>query len=728
MANVPGGNGQTETADAPAEAREWNPSELAYNGKIINVHLGDGRVEAEELPEQMYKDYLGGYGIGVRLLFDRIPQGADPLGPDNVLGLMPGLLTGTPIFGNRFQAVCKSPSTGGWGDANCGGDFGPYLKFAGWDGILFYGQSDNPVYILIDGDTVTIEDASEYWGMGAIEVENAFKEKYGKKASVACIGPSGEQLSYLSGICNEHGRLAARSGVGAVMGSKKVKAVVVSGAPRENMLAQDPDIRALTRTSREEFIAPLRDFFATFGTTGITSQSAHNGDSPVRNWGGVGQVVFQNVDSITGPVVNATRMTHDYDEIVEENGMPVAKRRNRQGEMVTKPAKSYGCWRCPMACGAESIESPHGTPEAGVWEHEKGVFKYPVNTHRAEYETMASFGTMNLSNNLDMLQAANHWCNEYGLDTIGAGTVISFAIECFENGLIDLEDTGGVELTWGNDDGIMEMLHLIGKREGFGDILADGMAVAATKIDEQNGDNRAQAYRTDVGGQELPMHDGKLQPEYYTTYKLDPTPGRHTQYEGASRYGGPEYPAAPADFKDYANRGEHHKGASEYMPHLQLHRDVPVHHDGRADQPLPRVDQRRDRLEPDRRRPAARRRADRQPAHGLLRARGRQPARAVRARPPLGRQRHAPDDRPSGRRDPRRRAAGDRLPQRLRLGYGNLPAQPHEAGVARPARSRRRARRLAAARRADATAKATTQKAGRRADRTVRPPPISSCA
>ena len=570
MANVPG----AETAEAteatdPFAGREWRPDEVAYNGKIINVHLGDGNVEREDIPEQMYKDYLGGYGIGARLLFDRIPAGADPMGPDNVLGLLPGLLTGTPIFGNRFQAVCKSPSTGGWGDANCGGDFGPYLKFAGWDGILFYGQSDSPVYILIDGDDVSIEDASEYWGLGAIEVENAFKEKFGKKTSVACIGPSGEQLSYLAGICNEHGRLAARSGVGAVMGSKKVKAVVVKGAPRENMLSQDTDIRALARQSRDEFIAPLRDFFATFGTTGISTGSAHNGDSPVRNWGAVGVEVLDQdtVNQMAGPVFNAYRMTHDYDEIEMGPMGPQAKRRNRQGELVNKPAKSYGCWRCPMACGAESIESPHGTPAAGLAEaeHEKGVFKYPVDTHRAEYETVASFGTMNLSCNIDMLQAANHWCNEYGLDTIGAGTTISFAIECFENGLVDLEDTGGVELTWSNDDGIMEMLHMIGKREGFGDTLADGMKVAAEKIDAKNGDSRAQEFRTDVGGQELPMHDAKLQPEYWTTYKLDPTPARHTQYEGNSRYGGPEYPAAPRDFKDYENRGEHHKGASEYM-------------------------------------------------------------------------------------------------------------------------------------------------------------------
>ena len=196
--------------------------EQAYNGKIVNIDVSTRTITPENLPDQMYKDYLGGYGIGARLLFDRIPQGADPLGPDNVLGLLPGLMTGTPIFGNRFQAVCKSPSTGGWGDANCGGDFGPYLKFAGWDGILFSGVADKPIYILIEDENISICDASEYWGMGAIEAEKKFKAEYGKKTSVALIGPSGEKLSYLSGICNEHGRLAARSGVGAVMGSKKI--------------------------------------------------------------------------------------------------------------------------------------------------------------------------------------------------------------------------------------------------------------------------------------------------------------------------------------------------------------------------------------------------------------------------------------------------------------------------------------------------------------------------
>ncbi len=490
--------------------------ERAYSGKILNVDLNAGEAVAEELPDQMYKDYLGGYGIGARILFDRIPKGADPMGPDNVLGLVPGLMTGTPIYGNRFMAVCKSPSTGGWGDANCGGDFGPYLKAAGWDGVFFSGMSDKPVFILVDDDKVTIEDAADFWGMGAIEVEEKFKEIYGKKTSVACIGPAGENLSLLAGICNEHGRLAARSGVGAVMGSKKVKAVVVKSS-RSMIFQHDKEIRDLVKTSTGEFVAPLRDFFRTFGTTGITAGAAHSGDAPIQNWGGIGQEVFTDLDGIQGPVVNE------------------------------KMEKHYACWHCPLACGAESVES--SDPK----------YPYPRHTHRPEYETMGAFGTMTLSANLDMLIHANHLCNEYGLDTIGAGGVISFAIECFENGLITKEDTDGLELNWANDDAIIGLLHKVGKREGFGDVIADGVAKAAEKLGKES-----EAYAIHVGGQELPMHDPKLQPEYYTTYRMDATPARHTQYEGNSRYGGPDYGAAPGDFKDYGGRGAHHKGAAEY--------------------------------------------------------------------------------------------------------------------------------------------------------------------
>src|SRR5437870_9580736 len=208
--------------------------ERAFNGKVLNVNLSTGEVSPEPVPDAMFRKYLGGYGLGARMLLDRVPKGADPLGPDNMLGIFPGLLTGTPLFGQRFQAVTKSPLTGGWGDANCGGNTGPYLKHAGWDGIMFFGASSKPVYLLIKDDQVSLEDASDLWGVDAIEAEKTLMQRHGKQSSVADIGQAGETLSLISGICNDHGRLAARSGVGAVMGSKKLKAIVV--VPGSNLM------------------------------------------------------------------------------------------------------------------------------------------------------------------------------------------------------------------------------------------------------------------------------------------------------------------------------------------------------------------------------------------------------------------------------------------------------------------------------------------------------------
>ncbi len=485
------------------------------NGKILNVNLAAGVVEAEELPEETYRSYLGGYGLGARLLFDRIPQGADPLGPDNLLGLVPGLLTGTPLFGIRYQAVAKSPKTGGWGDANSGGDVGPYLKLAGWDGVFLSGISEKPVYLLIEDDKAELRDASDLWGMMAIDVENKLKERHGKMASVACIGPSAEKLSYMAGICNERGRLAARSGLGAVMGSKKVKAVVTLAS--RNILAGEPEIRKLVRSSLDQFVKPVAEFFRNYGTTGIVAGSAMSGDSPVKNWGGVGSVDFQEGLQLTPDQFNA------------------------------RMERRYACWHCPIACGAESKQS------------ENPKFPYPRHTHRAEYETACSFGTLSLMNDIDALQYANHLCNQYGLDSISAGAVVSFAVECYENGLITKEDTDGLELRWGDAEAIIEMLHRVGKREGIGDLFADGIRPALEKLGP-----RAEPFAMEVGGEDLPMHDPKLTPEYYTTYKLDPTPARHTQYEGAARAGW-GVPAGVQDKGQSTGRAGHHKGAAEYM-------------------------------------------------------------------------------------------------------------------------------------------------------------------
>jgi len=198
-----------------------------YIGKILFVNLSTGMIEEEVLSEQICRDFIGGYGIGARVLYSRQKAGVDPLGPENILGFVTGPLTGTPVpTGTRFSVVAKSPLTGGWGDANSGGYFGPYLKFAGYDGVFFTGISPKPVYILIDNGSVDIKDASHLWGKDTYETEDTLLGLY-DQSHVACIGPAGEKLSLIAGIMTDHGSYAARSGLGAVMGSKKLKAVVV---------------------------------------------------------------------------------------------------------------------------------------------------------------------------------------------------------------------------------------------------------------------------------------------------------------------------------------------------------------------------------------------------------------------------------------------------------------------------------------------------------------------
>jgi aldehyde:ferredoxin oxidoreductase len=345
--------------------------ETGFNGKILVVDLSNGSISVENVSENLYREYLGGYGLGARFLWDRVPAGIDPLAPENMLGLLPGLLTGTPLFGQRWQAVCKSPLTGGWGDANCGGDFGGVLKLAGWDGVLFFGKSKNPTYLLVEGEKVELRDASDLWGTGAIENEVELKARHGKRASVANIGQAGETLSLISGICNDHGRLAARSGVGAVMGSKNLKAVVA--VSERKIISQTPETIKMLRANLDDMVKPLRDFFSNFGTTGITAGSALNGDSPVKNWGGVGVVDFPQ--EIAMQIDGGTAIN-------------------------PKMEKKYGCWHCPIACGAESVESTN----------EK--YPYPHHTHRPEYEAMGAYGYFSLVDSTDSAPQAIGQCQQ----------------------------------------------------------------------------------------------------------------------------------------------------------------------------------------------------------------------------------------------------------------------------------------------------------------------------
>jgi aldehyde:ferredoxin oxidoreductase len=457
-----------------------------YMGKILNVDLSKGTIQEEALDEQLCRDYIGGYGIGAKLLYERMPAGADPLGPDNILGLLTGPLTGTPaIIGSRFVAVGKSPNTGTWGDANCGGDFGPLMKFAGVDGVLFYGISEVPVYLVIDEGKAELRDASDLWGMNVTDLEDLLKERHGEKASIASIGRSGEKLALTACIMNDKERAAGRSGLGAVMGSKKLKAVVVVGDLPVPM-ADEAGIREMRRSYLKQAAGAYQGMHDE-GTCGITSDSAQSGDSPVKNWGGSGLVDFprERSDKIGGP---ANISLTEY--------------------------RRYGCWHCPIACG-------------GRLRQDSGKFALSKNDgtgHKPEYETLCMFGTDLLNDDLASIVKINEICNDYGLDTISVGSTVGYALECYENGLLTKEQLDGIDLTWGNAEAIVEMTEKIAERDGFGDVLADGIKVAVEKLG-----GIGVEYAVHVNGEEVPAHDPKLTPGLATTYLLDATPGRHTQ-------------------------------------------------------------------------------------------------------------------------------------------------------------------------------------------------------
>jgi len=459
-----------------------------YCGKMLFVDLTKGSHEVQALTEATAKQYIGGYGIGAKVLFEKMKPGSDPLGPENIVGFTTGPLTGTSaLLSGRFTVVCKSPVTGGWNDANSGGFFGPELKKAGFDAVFVQGVSKKPVYVWIKDGDVEIKDATQLWGKDVLETEAALKAELGeKRIQAATIGPAGEKLSLISAVINDSHRAAGRGGCGAVMGSKKLKAVVVRGtgkvpvADPEKLKAANQDI---LDTIKSGPAAEIAGAFSTFGTTLFTAASAISGDSPVKNWDGIGIV--------------------DYSEEAGKNfDGPVMDGKYR--------VKKYACANCPLGCGA-------------IYDVKEG--KWPVGEcGRPEYETSSSFGSLMLNDNLEALLKCNHICNIYGLDTISAGATVSWAMECYENGILSKGDTGGVELTWGNAEALVQATQVMADQSTeFGKLLALGSAGAAEKL------GKGTEYLVTVKGIELPMHDPRLGPGFSRTYAFDPTPARHVK-------------------------------------------------------------------------------------------------------------------------------------------------------------------------------------------------------
>ena len=254
-----------------------------FMGKMLWVDLSRNKLWDEVLDEKLGRQFIGGYGLGARILFSRQKAGAEPLGPDNILGFTTGVITGTDAMGgSRFVVVGKSPLTGGWGDANCGGYFGPYLKFSGYDAVFFTGISEKPIYLYIDNGKAELRDAASLWGKDAAETEDALKSELGKDVEVVCIGPSGENLSLLAAVMTHKGRAAGRSGLGAVMGSKKLKAIAVKG----NMKVPVADKKKASEMRKRHIanMGPRSDFMRSFGTPGLFNMSCESDDAPCKNW------------------------------------------------------------------------------------------------------------------------------------------------------------------------------------------------------------------------------------------------------------------------------------------------------------------------------------------------------------------------------------------------------------------------------------------------------------
>lgn len=452
-----------------------------YMGKILFVDLTQGTITEESLPESVYRGFIGGIGLGARVLYERMKPKVDPLGPENMLGFVTGPLTGTAVpTSGRYMVVTKSPLTGTWGDSNSGGSFGPELKAAGYDAIFFSGISPKPVYLWLSAGKAELKDAFHLWGKETTETEDALRQELNEpRARIACIGPSGESCSLIAGIITERGRAAARGGVGAVMGSKGLKAVAVRGDKK--VTVADPEkLKALREALLKSFQTnDHKKGLAALGTGGDTSLLVNMGGAGIKNW------------SLFGIEAMPTCVNLDTDKVEKYK------------------VRKAGCHGCPIACSA-------------ILELKEGPFAVPGEVHRPEYETLAAFGVMCLNDNVESVIKANDLCDRYGIDTISAGTTLAFAIECYENGILTNKDTDGIKLTWGNAEGIVAMLEKMVRQEGFGAVLADGVKKAAERIGKGS-----EEYAMHVHGRELPFHDPRQGPAFGTSYIVDANPANH---------------------------------------------------------------------------------------------------------------------------------------------------------------------------------------------------------
>jgi aldehyde:ferredoxin oxidoreductase len=429
------------------------------HGKILRVDLSQSKVSSEEIPQSLFDKFLTGAGLATHYLYHEVPKGADPLGAENELILMTGALTGTkaPSTG-RFNWVFKSPLTGIWAQSNSAGFWGVDFKRTGYDGIIFQGISPKPVYLVVEEDKAELRDAEHLWGKSVSETTKRIKEELGQKFNVDCIGIAGENQVRYASIMNDLHRAAGRCGGGAVMGSKRLKAIAVSG--RKTVKLANPT--AFAEVSKKQFELLDQHMFKvaleSFGTNVVIDMVNVRGGFPTRNWQ---TGVFPQLDEINAQALS---------------------------EKVLVETK--GCFACPLNCGRRT-------------EIRKGKYK-GTRGEGPEYESVGTLGGQCQVTDMEAITMAHYLCDNYGLDTISTGASIAFAMECYEKGILTKSDTDGLELKFGDPDVVIELVHKIAKREGIGDFLAEGTRRMSQKLGRGT-----EKFAMHVKGLELPAYDSR---------------------------------------------------------------------------------------------------------------------------------------------------------------------------------------------------------------------------
>ncbi|MBU1209150.1 MAG: aldehyde ferredoxin oxidoreductase family protein [Proteobacteria bacterium] len=447
-----------------------------FFGKILRVNLSEKKVTTSALPDEFIKDYLGGRGVGARILYEENPPRVDPYSPENRF-----ILFTSPIMGTsapccvKYSLITKSPLSGTILMSLAGGFYGPVFKRSGYDGIVISGKAPEPVYLKIVDQQVEMLDARGLWGKDTVETQEILQSKLGREARVACIGPAGENLVRYASIFSESHALG-RGGGGAVMGSKNLKAIIVQGTQKVPLADEGAFEGYIKNTILPKFRASEKaKKFGAYGTPGVLAVVNTQGILPTRNYQ---QGTFEGAAAIDGEAVKQAAIRH------------------------------ASCFRCPVACRS------YTRVETGEYAGSE--------TEGPEYETLFSLGSNLGNSSLPSIIAANKLCTRYGLDTISTGNVIGFVMECFERGILSLKETGGMELRFGNHQVLGPMIQKIAFREGWGDILAEGVKRAAAKWGRG-----AQDYAIEVKGLEMSGYDPRGAMGMAIEYATAPRGGCH---------------------------------------------------------------------------------------------------------------------------------------------------------------------------------------------------------